>query len=261
VEAAGIAARVRVPRAARGSHAATTLAFDELGAPLVAVCGLAGGAGASTLSLLLARHSAAASSAPVLVTEADALRGGLAALAGAATPYPLVALALRVAADAAPAETFVELEPGLRLVAAAPQRCTADDPDAMRVLLDEARAAHGLVVVDCGTSWTADGPVLAQASHILWCIPATRTGLARASAVLGSDVMPAAGRHRELLVATARETTSRAGVRSLRRLAARRCDGLILIPRSEAAVRGERVADEAWMHALAGIGAALRREP
>jgi cellulose biosynthesis protein BcsQ len=260
VEAAGIAARVRARRAAPRDRSVTTLGFDELGGPVVALCGLAGGAGTSTLSLLLASESAAASSAPVLLSEADAVPGGLAALAGAAAPYPLVELAGRVAADAAPSETFIELEPGLRLVASAPQRLGPCDPDAMRVLLREARAAHGLVVIDCGTGWAADSGLLAAASHILWCIPATPSGLARAGALLGSDVMPAPGRHRELLIAIARDAKPRVRVRRLHRLASRRCEGLIVIPHSVALARGERVVDEACMHAVGGIASALRRE-
>src|SRR4051812_46351343 len=120
--AAAIAARFRLPHAARRDRAiASTLAFDEPGGPLVAVCALAGGAGASTLAVLLARQAAASSEAPVLLTEADPRCGGLAALAGQAAPHSLVELAQRVAEDAAPAETFLELEPGLRLVAAAPR--------------------------------------------------------------------------------------------------------------------------------------------
>ena len=169
--AAAIAARIRLPRAARRDRAiASALAFDELGGPLVAVCGLAGGAGASTLALLLARQAAASSAAPVLLTEADPLRGGLAALAGHAAPHPLVELAQRVAEDAAPAETFLELEPGLRLVAAAPRRRETPDPEAVRALLGEARAAHGLVIVDCGTTWAADNPTLSDGDpHPLVC--------------------------------------------------------------------------------------------
>ena len=43
--AAAIAARIRLPRAVRGEDAgAGALAFDELGGPLAAVCGLTGGA-------------------------------------------------------------------------------------------------------------------------------------------------------------------------------------------------------------------------
>jgi cellulose biosynthesis protein BcsQ len=261
VGATAVTARIGIPRAVRArSITAPAPAFDELGGPLVAVCGVAGGAGASTLSLLLARESAAASSAPVLLSEADAVAGGLAALAGAAAPYSLVGLAQRLAADAAPSQTFIELEPGLRLVASAPQRPARCDPDAIRVLLREARAAHGLVVIDCGTGWTADSAVVAAASHILWCVPATPTALARSGALLGSDVMPVAGRHRELLIAIARDAEPRVRVRRLHRLAARRCDGLILIPHSVALARGERVVGEACVHAVAGIASMLRRQ-
>ena len=46
------------------------------------------------------------------------------------------------------------------------------------------------MIVDCGTAWTPDSPTLAAATHILWCVPATPAGLARARALLDSDVMP-----------------------------------------------------------------------
>jgi hypothetical protein len=258
--AAAIAARIQRPRVVRRDRAmAPALAFDELGGPLVAVCALAGGAGASTLALLLARQAAASSAAPVLLTEADPLRGGLAAITGHAAPHPLVELAQRVAEDAAPAETFLELEPGLRLVAAAPRRCETPHPEAVRALLGEARAAHGLVIVDCGTTWAADNPTLSAATHILWCVSATPGGLAQLRLVLDSDVLPPAGRCAELLVATAQGVGPRVSVRSLRRLAGERGDRLVLIPHSDAAARGERVADEALAHAVSGIVTALRR--
>jgi MinD-like ATPase involved in chromosome partitioning or flagellar assembly len=256
---AAIAARIplrhTVPRA---RTAATGLVFDEPGGPLVAVCGLVGGAGTSTLTLLLARAAAAGSGAPVLLTEDDPLHAGLAVLAGRATPHALLELAQRVADDAAPAETFVELEPGLRLVAAVPQHAPAADPDAVRSLLGEARAAHGLVIVDCGTSWSADSPALAAATHILWSIPATRGGLASARALLDSDGMPPAGRVPEVLVATARTPRPGVSVRALRRLAAQRCERLALIPHSDVVARGERVDDHAVMRALAGLAPTLR---
>src|SRR5829696_5862000 len=202
--AAAIAARIQLPRVARRDRAITSgLAFDELGGPLVAVCALAGGAGASTLALLLARQAAQESAAPVLLTEADPFRAGLAALAGQAAPYPLVELAQHVAEDAAPSEAFIELEPRLRLVAATPRRCSTPDREAVRALLGEARAAHGLVIVDCGTTWMPDSPTLAEATHVLWCLPGTPASLARARTLLASDVLPPAGPRAEILVATA----------------------------------------------------------
>src|SRR6059036_52288 len=102
--AAAVAARVRLPRATnRADSAVAGLAFDEFGGPLVVVCGLAGGAGTSTIALTLARHAAVASTAPVLLTEADARHAGLAVLTGKVSPFPLADLARRVADDAAPA--------------------------------------------------------------------------------------------------------------------------------------------------------------
>ena len=260
--AAAIAARIPLQRAARPTGTiASGPAFDELGGPLVAVCGLAGGAGVSTLALLLARQAARESAAPVLVTEADPLRAGLAALAGQAAPHPLVELAQHVAEDAAPSDAFIELEPGLRLVAAMPRHFSTPDREAVGALLAEARAAHGLVIVDCGTAWTPDSATLAEATHVLWCVPATPAGLTQARALLDSDVMPRAGRRAEILVATAPGVRPRASVRSLRRLAAERCDRLVLIPHSDAAARGERLVDESVMHAVTGLASALRRGP
>ena len=109
--AAAIAARIPLRTPARSRSTARALAFHRTGGPLVAACGLAGGAGTTTLALLLARHVAAESSVPVLLTELAADRGGLAAATGRAGPASLAALArlaggrlatrLRADADAA----------------------------------------------------------------------------------------------------------------------------------------------------------------
>ncbi len=258
--AAAIASRAHLRRSAlQPQAAASPLAFDELGGPLVAVCGLAGGAGTSTLAWLLAREVAASSTAPILLTETDPLHGGLAALTGRATPHPLIELARHVAEHEAPGETFAELEPGLRLIAAQPRHRVPVDRDAFLGLLAEARAAHGLVTVDCATSWTHDSPILAAATHILWSIPATRAGVARAAALLDSDVLPPAGRALEVLVATAHQPRPPVSIRALRRLATGRCDRLILIPHSAATARGEHTVDQPIMHALTGLARTLRR--
>jgi len=259
--ATAIAARITLPRSSRDATARGSLAFDALGGPLVAICGLAGGAGSSSLALALARYAAVASTVPVLLTEADGARGALALLAGRAAPHPLVELAQRVADDAAPAHCFVELAPRLRLLAATPRRCAAPDRAALEALLDEARAAHGLVVVDHATSWSADNPILARATHTLWTLPATPAGVARARALLAGDVMPAAGRMPEVLVATAMTPRPRVSVRALRRLARARCERLVLIAYSDATVRGERTIDPSTARALSGLAPTLRRRP
>jgi hypothetical protein len=76
-----------------------------------------------------------------------------------------------------------------------------------------------------------------------------------------SDAMPPAGAAVEVLVATATARRPRASVRDLRRLAAKRCERLVLIGHSDAAARGERVVDESVARALAGLATALRRRP
>lgn len=237
---------------------AEALAFDELGGPVVAVCGVTGGAGTSTLALALGRLAAAASTTPVLVTEADPARAGLAVLAGRVTPHPLVELAQRVAHDAAPAETFVELDPGLRLIAATPRQHLAVEPPAVGALLVEARAAHGLVIVDHSVTWTTESPVLASATHTLWVVPATPHGLARAQALFDSDAAPPVGRSVEALVAIGHAGRPRVGVRTFRRLAHARCERLVLVPHSDALMRGSGDVDAAVVGALEGLAPTLR---
>jgi Flp pilus assembly CpaE family ATPase len=262
MDAAALTARIpRTHRRTRADAAACGLAFDATNGPLVAVCGLVGGSGASTLALCLARQAASESHAPVLLTETDAQRAGLAVLAGCATPHSLPALAQRVADGQAPEQTFAELAPRLRIIAAAPTRATPTDPGALLGLLGEARAAHGLVLVDCGSDWVTAAPVLEQASHILWTLPATPTELVRARVLFAADALPRPGRARETLIAIATRPRPRASVRALRRLAAQRCDRLVLVSHSEPLARGDLSGDERLRRALTGLAPALRPRP
>jgi MinD-like ATPase involved in chromosome partitioning or flagellar assembly len=261
VGAAALTARIPLAIGSRNARAASCgLAFEALGGPLVAICGLTGGAGTSTLALLVARQAAGDSNAPVLLTEHDAQRPGLAAIAGRATPRPLVALAEDLANERAPVDTFAELSDGLRLIAAAPQPAPQVDPTAVHSLLDEARAAHGLVVVDCGTHWTKESPVLDRATHIIWTVAATPTAVARASVALDT-IAPPPGRAREALAA-ARLTPGRAvSVRALRRVAAPRCERLVLMPYDERVAHDPQHVDECARHALTALGSVLRSNP
>jgi hypothetical protein len=257
--AAAIAARLPVPRAARvGRAGERALAFDTVGGPVVAVCGLTGGAGTSTLALLLARLAASDSATPILLAETDPMRAGLAVLTGRATPRPLVALAQDVIDDRQPTEAFVELEAGLRLIAAEPQPAPAAPRDALDLLLAQARDAHGLVILDCGTHWTRDSPVLAHATHIIWALPATPIGLARGASQLNAAT-PAPGRWHEALAATATVARPLASVRALRRLARQRCDQLVLVPHDEGLAHGEPARSDRARDPLTGIAPLLRR--
>jgi hypothetical protein len=233
------------------------MAFDEFDGPLVAVCGLAGGAATSTIALLLASQVAAASATPILLAEADQQRAGLAVITGRSTPRSLIALARELAQERAPTDTFVELEPGLRLIAAAPQTDPSLEAEALGSLLTQARHAHGLVVVDCATSWTADGTVLAHATDIIWTIPATPLGLATGQARL--NVAPPPGRCSEILAATALTLQPRASVRALRKLAHRRCKQLVLIPHDDAIAGGHHTASDATRRSITAMASTLRR--
>ncbi len=259
--AAAVAARIALPRAQRNGRADRCgLVFDEPDRTQVAVCGLVGGSGCSTLAYLLARQAARESQAPVLLTEQNSRGAGLAALAGQATPHSLASLARLLATDDIPDASFVEVEPRLRLLAAAPQRAPAADPDEVRALLREARAAHGLVVVDCGTGGPALDWALTEATHVVWTLPACASAVTRARLLLASDALPPPGHWREALVVSAIEPAGRPSVRALRRLAAKRCERLVLCPYSEALTRGELPDDEQrLLRALSGLAPTLRR--
>src|SRR5215207_2778196 len=64
---------------------------------LLAVCGLCGGAGTSTLSYLVARFAAAVARGHVLVCDTGGPAGGLAACARIESSWSLVEVAARVA--------------------------------------------------------------------------------------------------------------------------------------------------------------------
>lgn len=230
---------------ARGTVGA---AFDEPGGPVVAVCGLTGGAGTTTLALLLAQLAAEANNAPILVTEARA-GGGLALLAGHATTYSLQTLAARAASGETPAGAFAELAPGLRLMATLDCHPRAADAP-VGALIDQAREAHGLVVVDCGTTWPEEDSVLACATRRVWVFPATPAGVATARAALPSGAGTA--------VAVGRDPNAAVAVRTVRRAVRGRCDRLVLVPYSAEIARGDLSPNEAITHAITGIATSLR---
>jgi MinD-like ATPase involved in chromosome partitioning or flagellar assembly len=238
VGAAAVAARLPFAHAwARArSDVGAPLAFDWPGGPLVAVCGLVAGAGTSTLAYALAEHAARDSTAPVLACEADPTAGGLAALAGAAAPHSFCELAVSVAEGRRPALPFATLPSGLRLIAAAPRRQEFAGAAALRLLRD-ARAAHGLVVVDCGPVARLEAiPALELATHVLWTLPATPFGVSRARLSLAA-LAPRLTAAVEAVVAVA--TVPAAGVRTreLRELAQSRCDRLVLVPHAPALLK------------------------
>jgi Flp pilus assembly CpaE family ATPase len=163
----------RTARAAQSEPADPRLAFTALPGELVTVCGLHGGAGTSRLTAAIGDAAAAASGPDrVLVTETDPAGGALAPRYGAASPQTIHDLARgRVVGGA----SFATLDSGLRLLAATPAGRTAAAPDAVATVLDGARAAHGLTVVDAGiVREPHNTAALALATTIIWTLCADR---------------------------------------------------------------------------------------
>jgi len=261
VDAAALTMRLPLARRARESRLlGHGLRFDTLAGPVVAVCGLVGGAGTTTVALALADSAARESRAPILLTEADPTRAGLAAVTGRATPRPLAALAAHLHDQDVPHDTFAELPTGLRLIAAAAQPSPQVDRDALDALLAEANAAHGLVVIDCSTSWTADSPALASATHIIWTTQASTTAAARVPQVLAA-LAPPPGRALEALAVTRVAPARAASVRALRRAVRDRCDRLVLIDHDPALATGNAPGHEVHGRALASLASLLCRRP
>jgi MinD-like ATPase involved in chromosome partitioning or flagellar assembly len=214
------------------------LDFDVPGGPVVAVCGLAGGAGTTTLAWLLAHQAARESAAPVLLGELPAVSGGLAALVSLADTRSFGRLMSSVAAGNPPQPAPVRGPDGLRVIASGPE-APVELPlqarhDALGRILAALRAAHGLVVLDCGVLQTADASAaVGLATHVVWVAPAGRSAGRRASALLTARALaPAPGEAREVLVVTAARPGPLAARthRALRDLAGERSERLVLIP-------------------------------
>ena len=198
---------------------------------LLAVSGLCGGAGASTVSLLIARYALQQQRGPVLVADTGGPAGGLAAYAHTEAPRSLTELAELVEGGLPAGQPFATAKDGLRVLATGP-RLPHDDgcpADGVATVLEHARVAHPLTVVDCGTLATASDQIaLRAASHVAWVLPATRSGVARAARVLEAVNPHLLGR--QLVVARRDHADSKAPMRDLKALA-QRCGGpLIFIP-------------------------------
>jgi MinD-like ATPase involved in chromosome partitioning or flagellar assembly len=220
----------------RSSKAAPRRATPMSGTqgPLVAVCGLCGGAGASTLAYLLARFMSTstdtASGAPrVLLVDAAGTTAGLSLYAGVSSSRSLGTLADGLSQPRASAQPIVATTAeGLRVIATAPVYEPEADRHGVARILGDARRAHELTVVDCGT---ASGPsarvALDLASHIVWVLPATKSGVDRASLALAGMTRRDAA---EILVARRDGSAPRAAMRTLGSLADSRDAALVLMP-------------------------------
>ena len=154
--------------------------------PLLAVCGLAGGAGVTTLSYLIALAAVRQWTDPVLVADTGGPSGGLAACAGVEVPRSLGELAQQLAAGVAlGGGIYAAGRDGLRVLATGPEFSSPRADDQVRELLADAREAHGLTVIDCGTlAREAEQTAAAAATHVAWVLTATTHGVSRGRRVL-----------------------------------------------------------------------------
>jgi hypothetical protein len=237
---------------------------DKAMAPLLAVCGLCGGAGTTTLSYLVARSAIGLTDGHVLVCDTGGPTGGLAAYAGMESARSLTEIAyhldrgLPLAGGIYAIDEAASTPDGqLRVIATGPRVAAEADTTALGTLLAMARSdgAHGLTIVDCGTlQRAADRVALDAASHVAWVLPATRSGAHRAERVLAAIQPGLAGR--ELVVARRDDREPTSALRALRALAAQRQAPLVLMPQiGHLLERPGRALKEAQvsLHAIHGV--------
>ena len=198
---------------------------------MLAVCGLAGGAGATTLAYLVALAAAEQDDGPVLVADTGGPSGGLAALAGVETPHSLVELAAqhRRPIDRSRAGCT---RPGRAECACsrpAPEFSTTGAHEQLVRLLLDAREAHRLTVIDCGTLARDADRDRSRRRHPrrLGSARDRRTASAAARRVLEAAPAVAA---RQLIVGRRDVRQSKAPLRELRRIASERPAPLVLVP-------------------------------
>jgi Flp pilus assembly CpaE family ATPase len=197
--------------------------------PLLAVCGLCGGAGTSTLAYLIALAVARSSPRPVLVTDTSSPGGSIASMAGVESPRSLTELAGHVAAGLPTGQLVASTRDGLRVLATEPRLAGTCDGEALGLLLDQARERYALTVIDCGTlAQQASQVALTRASHVAWVLPATVSAISRAQSVLAATDSSRVGG--ELVLARPHAHQPRAAMGELKRLAADRQATLILVP-------------------------------
>jgi hypothetical protein len=168
-------------RAASGAPIASGLAFHSSPGPLLVVAGLVGGAGTSTLAYLIAASAAAETGAPVLLADTGGPTATIARYSYTQSRWTLPDISERVAAgERVPGPFWADGPYGLRVLAGEPQYTVQGNPDAIRRILTDARAAHALSVIDAGTlARPADQAALSAATHIAWVLPASHGGVER----------------------------------------------------------------------------------
>ena len=201
---------------------------DSEAATLVAVCGIGGGAGTSTLAFLSAMYAQRFLSAPLLLCDTGGPSASMAVLAEKESQLSLPQAAAAIGADSLAVPLFVPLTAKVRLIAREPDLDDALDFDGLRRLLGDACAAHPLTIVDCGTlQRPVERAVAEQASSILWTAQGSSLGAARARATLRS--LPLAA-DREILAVGAGTKRSSAVEREMMNAADLRGAAVAFVP-------------------------------
>lgn len=208
------------------------MAFNTPGGPVVAFAGLCGGAGVSTLTYLTACAIAAESTnpeAPTLAIDAGATNGGLSFYAGAASPHTLSTFAADIFHSRPLTSPFTTTEDNVVLLAGAPAANDETHPEAVRRIVNDARPRFGITLIDCGTLAHPDQrAALDAATHIVWVLPATNTGVERAARMLKSVTRFLPGQ--EIICARRDHAEKKPPMSKLEALTDERVADLLLIP-------------------------------
>jgi Flp pilus assembly CpaE family ATPase len=227
--------------------------------PLLAVCGLCGGAGASTLAYLTALAAARRGNGAVLVADTGGPTAGISHYAGVRAPRSLTEAAEQVDAGLPTGQLIATTADGLRVLATSPTLTQPCSREGVELLLGHARERYTLTVIDCGTlARQADQIALAQATHVAWVLPATAGAASRGRQLLDAIAPHQSGR--EILVARHEPRDRRSALRELRDLARHRRALLILLPSvPELAIGNANAALETAQVPLQAILGALGR--
>lgn len=210
------------------THRAPAQAPWETRGALLAVCGIGGGVGASTLAFLTAMHAQRYSAKPILLCDTGGPGASMAAMAEKGSELSLGKAATALAAGMLGVPLFVPLTPKLRLIGRDPEFDEPISAEGLDRLLHDARDAHPLTIVDCGTlQRPIERSVAEQASAILWVAQASQSGARRARAALRS--LPQSADH-EILAVRAVESRDSALEHQLMNAADLRGASLVFVP-------------------------------
>lgn len=213
--------------------------------PLVAVRGVTGGAGTTSLAFALACEATATSGRPALIAETEG--PGLETVAGVRSPVGLNDLPALTESGPSPGGVWAEAF-GTRVLTGSPRPEVA--PAALTRAIDDARCAHSLVVLDGGAS---SEPCLSEAvTDTIWVATASATGLERAAAQLKHT--PATGC---VLAVVAVHGSNVVRTRDVRQVARGVCDALVLVPHDPELLRSPRLAHDRLRPAAADLLSAV----